>query len=141
MFYRELLQLVCKMSNLLESYGVKRGDRVAIYLPKSPTAVAAMLACARIGAVHSVVFAGFSSEALAGRILDGMYTVPPLISCVWGPWKGQQPASFWCMSDVLHFIQVRQLLGVHLCGYTYFWNTSDIFSAYNLSKIGCVHQM
>ena len=61
------------MANLLESYGVKRGDRVAIYLPKSPTAVAAMLACARIGAVHSVVFAGFSPEALAGRILDGEY--------------------------------------------------------------------
>ena len=59
------------MANLLESYGVKRGDRVAIYLPKSPTAVAAMLACARIGAVHSVVFAGFSPEALAGRIMDG----------------------------------------------------------------------
>jgi acetyl-CoA synthetase len=60
------------MSNVLESHGVKRGDRVAIYLPQSPVAVAAMLACARIGAIHNVVFAGFSSEALAGRIVDGM---------------------------------------------------------------------
>ncbi|KAL4237994.1 Acetyl-coenzyme A synthetase 2-like [Mactra antiquata] len=68
--YKELLQLVCKMANLLESYNVKRGDRVAIYLPQSPVAVAAMLACTRIGAIHSVVFAGFSAEALAGRITD-----------------------------------------------------------------------
>jgi len=68
---RELQQLVCKMANVLESHGVKRGDRVAIYLPQSPTAVAAMMACARIGAIHSVVFAGFSAEALAGRIVDG----------------------------------------------------------------------
>ncbi|XP_045185651.2 acetyl-coenzyme A synthetase 2-like, mitochondrial [Mercenaria mercenaria] len=68
--YRELLQLVCRMSNVLESHGVKRGDRVAIYLPQSPVAVAAMLACARIGAIHNVVFAGFSAEALAGRIID-----------------------------------------------------------------------
>lgn len=59
------------MSNVLESHGVRRGDRVAIYLPQSPVAVAAMLACARIGAIHNVVFAGFSAEALAGRIIDG----------------------------------------------------------------------
>ncbi len=55
----------------LKSYGVQKGERVAIYMPVSPMAVAAMLACARIGAVHTVVFAGFSSEALAGRIQDG----------------------------------------------------------------------
>ncbi|WAR19899.1 ACS2L-like protein [Mya arenaria] len=68
--YREFQKLLCKMSNVLEGHGVKQGDRVAIYMPKSPTAVAAMLACARIGAIHSVVFAGFSAEALAGRIMD-----------------------------------------------------------------------
>ncbi|KAH3855500.1 hypothetical protein DPMN_098068 [Dreissena polymorpha] len=68
--YRELQIMVCKMANVLTNHGVKRGDRVAIYLPKTPTAVVAMLACARIGAIHSVVFAGFSSEALAGRIID-----------------------------------------------------------------------
>ena len=63
--------MVNKMANMLQSHDVKAGDRVAIYLPTSPIAVAAMLACARIGAMHSVVFAGFSAEALADRILDG----------------------------------------------------------------------
>ncbi|XP_059160258.1 acetyl-coenzyme A synthetase 2-like, mitochondrial [Physella acuta] len=68
--YRKLSEMVGKIGNLLLNSGVKAGDRVAIYLPKSPTAIATMLACARIGAIHSVVFAGFSAEALAGRIND-----------------------------------------------------------------------
>ncbi len=68
---RELLEMTCRLANTLKSYGVQKGERVAIYMPVSPVAVAAMLACARIGAVHTVVFAGFSSEALAGRIQDG----------------------------------------------------------------------
>ncbi|KAK3596053.1 hypothetical protein CHS0354_032581 [Potamilus streckersoni] len=68
--YRQLQVMVNKMANMLRDHGVKKGDRVAIYLPKSPIAVASMLACAQIGAVHSVVFAGFSAEALAGRIMD-----------------------------------------------------------------------
>uniref|UniRef100_A0A672NJR0 Propionate--CoA ligase n=1 Tax=Sinocyclocheilus grahami TaxID=75366 RepID=A0A672NJR0_SINGR len=67
---RELLEMTCRLANTLKSYGVQRGERVAIYMPVSPMAVAAMMACARIGAVHTVVFAGFSSEALAGRIQD-----------------------------------------------------------------------
>lgn len=69
--FRELYNMVNKMANLLRSQGVKKGDRVAIYLPKSPMAVASMLACARIGAIHSVVFAGFSADSLADRINDG----------------------------------------------------------------------
>lgn len=68
--YRELLETTCRLANTLKTHGVHKGDRVAIYMPVSPMAVAAMLACARIGAVHTVVFAGFSSEALAGRIQD-----------------------------------------------------------------------
>ncbi|XP_046545068.1 acetyl-coenzyme A synthetase 2-like, mitochondrial [Haliotis rubra] len=68
--YGELSVMVNKMANMLRHSGVDRGDRVAIYLPQSPIAVAAMMACARIGAIHSVVFAGFSAEALAGRIQD-----------------------------------------------------------------------
>lgn len=68
--YRELLETTCRLANTLKSHGIQRGDRVAIYMPVSPLAVAAMMACARIGAVHTVVFAGFSSEALAGRIQD-----------------------------------------------------------------------
>uniref|UniRef100_A0A5F8H3K8 Propionate--CoA ligase n=1 Tax=Monodelphis domestica TaxID=13616 RepID=A0A5F8H3K8_MONDO len=68
--YRELLETTCRLANTLKKHGVRRGDRVAIYMPASPLAVAAMLACARIGAVHTVVFAGFSAESLAGRIND-----------------------------------------------------------------------
>ncbi len=68
--YRELHENVCRLANVLKKHGVKKGDRVTIYLPMIPEAAYAMLACARIGAVHSVVFAGFSPEALAGRIVD-----------------------------------------------------------------------
>ncbi len=66
--YKELHVAVCKMANVLESLGVRRGDRVVIYLPMIPEAAYAMLACARIGAIHSIVFAGFSPDALAARI-------------------------------------------------------------------------
>ena len=68
--YRELHERVCQCANALKSLGVKKGDRVTIYLPMIPETAVAMLACARIGATHSVVFAGFSSEALGGRIAD-----------------------------------------------------------------------
>jgi acetyl-CoA synthetase len=68
--YRELHEAVCRFGNALRRLGVKKGDRVTIYLPMIPEAAVAMLACARIGAVHSVVFGGFSPESLAGRIDD-----------------------------------------------------------------------
>ena len=68
--YRELHEHVCRLANVLKAQGVKRGDRVTIYLPMIPEAAYAMLACARIGAVHSVVFGGFSPDSLAGRIED-----------------------------------------------------------------------
>ncbi len=68
--YRELHTQVCKLANVLKARGVARGDRVCIYMPMIPEAACAMLACARIGAVHSVVFGGFSPEALKDRILD-----------------------------------------------------------------------
>jgi acetyl-CoA synthetase len=68
--YRELKHQVARLANVLKAHGVRRGDRVCIYMPMIPEAVFAMLACAQIGAVHSVVFAGFSPEALRDRILD-----------------------------------------------------------------------
>ncbi|WP_309662687.1 acetate--CoA ligase [Sphingomonas sp.] len=68
--YRELHAETCRMANLLKQRGIGRGDRVMIYLPMIPEAAAAMLACARIGAIHSVVFGGFSPDSLAGRIAD-----------------------------------------------------------------------
>ena len=68
--YRELFEEVCRFANVLKSEGVKKGDRVSIYMPMVPEAAVAMLACARIGAVHSVVFGGFSPDSLKDRILD-----------------------------------------------------------------------
>ena len=68
--YKELHKKVCNLSNALKDNGVKKGDRITIYMPMIPEAAYAMLACSRIGAIHSVVFGGFSPEALAGRILD-----------------------------------------------------------------------
>ncbi len=69
--YEELLQEVCKAANALKTIGVKKGDLVCIYMPMIPEAMFAMLACARIGAPHSVVFGGFSAEALKDRLIDG----------------------------------------------------------------------
>src|SRR6218665_70345 len=68
--YNELYEHVCRMANVMKKHGVKKGDRVTIYMPMVPEATYAMLACARIGAVRSVVFGGFSPDSLAGRIED-----------------------------------------------------------------------
>ncbi|MCZ7448214.1 acetate--CoA ligase [Rhizobium rhizogenes] len=68
--YNELYGHVCRFANVLKKHGVKKGDRVTIYMPMVPEAAYAMLACTRIGAIHSVVFGGFSPEALGGRIVD-----------------------------------------------------------------------
>lgn len=68
--YKELLDEVCRFSNVLKSLGVKKGDRIALYLPMIPELIFAVLACARIGAVHSVIFAGFSSESIRDRVED-----------------------------------------------------------------------
>jgi acetyl-CoA synthetase len=68
--YRELHAEVCKFANALKSKGIKKGDRVAIYMPMVPELAVAMLACTRIGAIHSIVFGGFSADSLKGRILD-----------------------------------------------------------------------
>ena len=72
--YSELHDHVCRLANVMKSHGVKKGDRVTIYMPMIPEAAYAMLACTRIGAVHSVVFGGFSPDALAGRIVDAEST-------------------------------------------------------------------
>ena len=69
--YKDLYERVCRLSNALKDQGVKKGDVVTLYMPMIPEAAVAMLACTRIGAIHSVVFGGFSPDALAGRIIDG----------------------------------------------------------------------
>ena len=68
--YAELHEQVCRLANVLKAHGVKKGDRVTVYMPMIPEAAYALLACARIGAIHSVVFGGFSPDSLAGRIQD-----------------------------------------------------------------------
>ncbi|EBW2381251.1 acetyl-coenzyme A synthetase, partial [Salmonella enterica subsp. enterica serovar Enteritidis] len=67
--YKELHEHVCRLANVMKKHGVKKGDRVTIYMPMIPETAYAMLACTRIGAIHSIVFGGFSPDALAGRIV------------------------------------------------------------------------
>jgi acetyl-CoA synthetase len=85
--FRELHREVCRFANVLEGLGVRAGDRVAVYMPMIPEAAIAMLACARVGATHSIVFGGFSSEALRDRINDAQATV--LITADGGWRRGQ----------------------------------------------------
>ena len=86
--FRELHEQVCKFANVLKSRGVKKGDRVSIYMPMVPELAVAMLACARIGAVHSIVFGGFSADALADRIVDATCTT--VLTCD-GIYRGAKP--------------------------------------------------
>src|SRR5262245_60418582 len=85
--YWDLYRQVCTFSNVLKSLGIKKGDRVALYLPLIPELAIAMLACARIGAIHSVVFGGFSAESLRDRINDAQATL--LVTADGGYRRGQ----------------------------------------------------
>src|SRR5512136_645545 len=89
--YQQLHREVCKFANVLKKFGVKKGDRVAIYLPMLMELPVAMLACARIGAIHSIVFGGFSAEALRDRIND--CKAETLITCNWGYRSGKTLSS------------------------------------------------
>ena len=111
--YQQLHDEVCGFANVLRRHGVKKGDRVTIYLPMIPEAAYAMLACARIGAVHSVVFAGFSPDSLANRILDCASTV--VITADEGlrggkpvPLKVNTDLALTQCPDVRHVIVVRR---------------------------------
>ncbi|KAI1890266.1 hypothetical protein AGOR_G00151970 [Albula goreensis] len=94
--YRELLQQVCRFSNVLKSLGVQKGDRVSIYMPMVVELVVAMLACARIGAVHSIVFAGFSAESLFERIVDSQCS---LLITADGFYRGDKLISLKVIAD------------------------------------------
>uniref|UniRef100_A0AAY5EP17 Acetyl-coenzyme A synthetase n=1 Tax=Electrophorus electricus TaxID=8005 RepID=A0AAY5EP17_ELEEL len=98
--YRELLEQVCKFANVLKSQGVKKGDRVSIYMPMVIELVVAMLACARIGAVHSIVFAGFSAESLCERIIDSQCS---LLITADGFYRGDKLISLKVIADELLF--------------------------------------
>jgi len=113
--YRELHAEVCRMSNILETLGVGRGDRVVLYLPMIPEAAYAMLACARIGAIHSIVFAGFSSDALAARI-NGC-DAKLVITADHAPRGGRAtPLKSNCDAALLHVIHDTKLLVVRRTG-------------------------
>ena len=114
--YRELYEAVCRLANVLKTRGVKKGDRVTIYLPMIPEIAVAVLACARIGAIHSVVFGGFSPDSLAGRIRDCRSTF--LITADEGlrggrtvPLKRNADAALESCPDVKDVIVVRRTGG------------------------------
>src|SRR5262245_54895301 len=114
--YFDLYRQVCQFANVLKNLGVKRGDRVALYMPLIPELAIAMLACARIGAVHSVVFGGFSAESLRDRINDANATV--LVTAD-GGWRRGQVVPLKKMADealegtpsIQHVVIVQRLHG------------------------------
>ena len=108
--YNELHEHVCRLANVMKKHGVKKGDRVTIYMPMIPEAAYAMLACARIGAVHSVVFGGFSPDALAGRIVDCESTF--VITCDEGV-RGGKPIPLKENTDVAIDIAAKQFVIVN----------------------------
>ena len=118
--YRELHEAVCRLANALKDRGVRKGDRVTIYLPMIPEAAFAMLACARIGAVHSVVFGGFSPDSLVGRIRDCRSTV--LITADEGCRGGRTIPLKRNADDALrHCPEVRDVIVVRHTGGTIGW--------------------
>ena len=94
--YRELHEQVCRCANALKSFGVKKGDRVSIYMPMIPELAVSMMACARIGAIHSIVFGGFSADALADRIADATCQV---LLTTDGMFRGDRPMERKTVAD------------------------------------------
>ncbi|MCH9689473.1 MAG: acetate--CoA ligase [Gammaproteobacteria bacterium] len=121
--YFELHEQVCRLANVLKALGVEAGDRVGIYLPMVPEALIAMLATARIGAVHSVVFGGFSAEALANRLNDAACK---LLITADGSYRGDKQIAFKATVDEALLLSptVQQVLVVKRTGADIAWNTS-----------------
>jgi len=118
--YRELHDAVCRFANVLKARGVKKGDRVTIYLPMIPEIAVAMLSCARIGAIHSVVFGGFSPDSLAGRIRDCRSSV--LITADEGRRGGRAVPLKRNADDALrHCPEVREVIVVRHTGGAIDW--------------------
>ncbi len=113
--YNELYKRVCKMANVLKSQGIKKGDRVCIYLPMIPELAISLLACARIGAIHSVVFAGFSSTALSTRINDSECK---LVIAADGSYRGTKSIDLKGIVDdaLMHCSSVQNVLVVKRTG-------------------------
>ena len=122
--YQTLYEDICKFANVLKQQGVKKGDTVCIYMPMIPEALVAMLACARIGAIHSVVFAGFSPESLSSRLLDS--TCSFLITADEGV-RGDKiiPLKINCDKAVLHCSNIRRVIVVRHTGHDIPWNMTQ----------------
>ena len=121
--YKELHAAVCRLANVLKAEGVKAGDRVGIYLPMIPEAVIAMLACARLGVIHSVIFGGFSSEALSNRLNDARCR---LLITADGSYRGEKSIAFKTQVDeaLLSAPSVEHVLVVQRTGEDIAWNTT-----------------
>jgi acetyl-CoA synthetase len=124
--YKQLLSDVCRATNALIELGVKQGDRVAIYMPMIPQAAIAMLACARLGAMHSVVFGGFSADALLSRIQDADASL--VITADGGYRKGAAFALKAAVDDALKgSTNVKNVLVVKRTGQEVSWGTKDVW--------------
>jgi len=119
--YTELHEAVCRLANALKAEGVQAGDRVGIYLPMIPEAVIAMLACARLGAIHSVVFGGFSADALSNRLNDAQCR---LLITADGSYRGEKSIEFKTQVDeaLRHSPSVERVLVVQRTGDKIAWN-------------------
>jgi len=110
--FRELHAEVCKFANVLKKHGVEKGDRVSIYMPMVPELTVAMLACARIGAIHSIVFGGFSPDSLADRIVDS--TCEFLVTTD-GVFRGAKPVDLKANADAAMDIAAKRGVNVKTC--------------------------
>ena len=110
--YRELHTEVCKFANVMKSFGVKKGDRVSIYMPMIPELAIAMLACARIGAVHSIVFGGFSPDSLSNRIVDSKCQ---FLVTADGVFRGAKAVPLKANADIAIDRAAQQGVQVHTC--------------------------
>jgi acetyl-CoA synthetase len=136
--YQQLYHEVCKFANVLKKLGIKKGDSVAIYLPMIPELAIAMLACARIGAIHSVVFGGFSADALRDRILDGKSKTLITADGYWRSSKqigskGNADTALKSCPDVSNVIVVKRL-GIEIlmqAGRDHWWH--ELMNAAGLS--------
>jgi len=139
--YRELHAKVCQMANALTDLGVRKGDRVTVYLPMIPEAAVVMLACARLGAIHSVVFGGFSPEALAGRIVDCAST---LVITADGGWRGGKSLPLKANVDAALERPgteiVKTVLVLRHTGIAVAWQARDRWLHQVLEGVSCVHE-